>query len=122
MTAGELFARISNLYGRHQLCPPVRLRDLVASWFAAGIAPAHVIACVERHLKDHAASCQSGAGDRLLSHLNDVVRHTWKDRGATGPQRVGKRPTAGNAVSDWDQYTGRTKRLSDDTDGDFGGM
>jgi hypothetical protein len=119
-------ATIAGKYVQAGLCPPPpsRLRGLASSWIAAGITVEHILAHVERHLREHAAGCQSGSGDRLLPHLNDVIRHTWKDRGATGPakRQVLTRPSPRELVDDWEQYTGRTKRIGDDTDGNFGGM
>ena len=74
---GTFCARGGNLYGKHGLSPPFELRATAAAWLADGIELSHCLDVVEQHLRDHAASCRSGSGDRLLSWLDKRVRHSW---------------------------------------------
>ena len=74
---GTFCARGGNLYGKHGLSPPFELRATAAAWLADGIELSHCLDVVEQHLRDHAASCRSGSGDRLLPWLDKRVRHSW---------------------------------------------
>ena len=74
---GTFCGRVGNLYVKHGLSPPFELRNTAAAWLADGIELSHCLDVVEQHLRDHAASCRSGSGDRLLSWLDKRVRHSW---------------------------------------------
>jgi hypothetical protein len=74
---GTFCARVGNLYGKHGLSPPFELRTIALAWLADGIDLSHCLDVVEQHLRDHAASCRSGSGDRLLAWLDQRVRHSW---------------------------------------------
>jgi hypothetical protein len=118
-------AMISAMYGRYGLCPPFRLRSFAADLIASDIDPQFCLAVVDRHLKEHASSSQSGAGDRLLPYLNDLIRHEWnKHRGARRrvprhdelardliEQELGiKQEQLAQPVNDLDDYTARSGR------------
>jgi hypothetical protein len=77
MDLDTFFAMISAMYGKHGLCPPFKLRGFASSWIAAGISPEHCLDVVDRHLREHAASCRSGSGDRLMPYLDKVIRFEW---------------------------------------------
>jgi hypothetical protein len=79
MDLNTFCATISAMYVKAGLCPPFRLRNFAAALFASDIDPRHCLAVIERHLRDHAASCGSGSGDRLLPYLNDLIRHEWNN-------------------------------------------
>jgi hypothetical protein len=96
----EFVGRIGCLYGRHRLCPPFAIREAAAGWLADGIAPAHCLDVIERHLREHAASRRSGAGDALLPYLDKLIR--WN--GAPQPRR--QEPRSRNSIDD---YTTRSR-------------
>jgi hypothetical protein len=107
----DLVARIGCPYG-----PPFQLRNFACSWINDGIAPEHSLAVVDRHLKEHAASCQSGSGEHLLPYLNKLLRFEWSRTLDTGRadssdvKRLQTRP--GNSL---DEFTPRSgaKRLTE---------
>jgi hypothetical protein len=99
MDADTFCATISCMYGRHGLCPPFRIREFALSWLADGITPEHCLAVVDRHLREHAASCRSGSGDRLLPHLDKLIRFEWN--GTPRPQRRRPDPRPRNSLDDF---------------------
>jgi hypothetical protein len=111
----EFVGRIGCLYGRHRLCPPFRLRDFVRSWFNDGITPELCLAVVDRHLQEHATSCRSGSGDRLMPHLDKVIRFEWNRAHPTRRAELerSEKPRPGNSL---DEYTTRSRapRILDD--------
>jgi hypothetical protein len=124
MDVNILCAMIGCRCGKAGVCTPARLRGYAQSWIADGLDPQFCLGEIDRFLQ-HAPSRSSGSIDRLMPHLNARIRHEWANRHATGlpTRRLHERPTPGNALDDWDQYAGRAnKRVTDDTDGDFGGM
>jgi hypothetical protein len=70
-------ARVGCAYVKHGLCPPFALREAAAAWAADGVALSHCLTAIEEHLRDHAASCRSGSGDRLFGWLDKIIRHSW---------------------------------------------
>ena len=74
---GTFCGRVGNLYVKHGLSPPFELRNTAAAWLADGIELSHCLDMVEQHLRDHAASCRSGSGDRWFSWLDKRIRHSW---------------------------------------------
>jgi hypothetical protein len=117
-------AMIGGKYVRAGLCSPVRIRGLASSWIKDGIAPEHCLAVVDRHLREHAARSPSGSGDRLLSHLNDIIRETWDNRNTTvaPTRRPQTRPKPGNALDRWDDYRAKQRSDEPDCEGNYGGQ
>jgi hypothetical protein len=74
---GTFCGRVGNLCGKHGLSPPFELRATAAAWLADGIELSYCLDMVEQHLRDHAASCRSGSGDRLFRSLDQHIRHSW---------------------------------------------
>jgi hypothetical protein len=74
---GTFCARVGCAYVKHGLCPPFALREAAAAWAADGVALSHCLSAIEEHLRDHAASCRSGSGDRLFGWLDKIIRHSW---------------------------------------------
>jgi hypothetical protein len=118
MDLDTFFATISAMYGKHGLCPPFRLRDFASAWIASGIDPAHCLAVVDSHLKQHAASRSSGSADGLLPHLDKVIRFEWAQQTTSGRRVQKRRPQPGNALDEWNEYTARSKagRINGDPD------
>jgi hypothetical protein len=109
MDLGTFCATISAMYTKAGLCPPFRLRNFAAAWFASGIEPQHCLAVVESHLREHAASCQSGSADRLLAHLDGMIRRQWDQR---WDQRAGKGIAGDLRLEGVDEHWGEQARAA----------
>jgi hypothetical protein len=65
---------------------------------------------VDRHLREHAASCRSGSAERLLPYLDKLLRFEWdraqhRQRRRQALERPEK-PRPGNSL---DEYTTRSR-------------
>jgi hypothetical protein len=121
----DLFlAMLSCMYGKHGLCPPVRLRHFAAGLVADGVSREFCLAAVERHLGEHAASRSSGSADGLLPYLDGLIRHQWNNRRGAARRRVrhdefvrdwmerdlGVQPAPRRTAGALDEYTAITGR------------
>jgi hypothetical protein len=69
--------RAGNLYGKKNLCPPFRLRELAEAWRMEGIPLSHCIDQISRHLAESSGQYRCGSGDGGLARLDAEIRQSW---------------------------------------------
>jgi hypothetical protein len=109
-----LIGGVGNLYTRHGLSPPIRLREAAKHW--RGLVFDEIIDTIEVHIDQHRRLYTSGSGDRIFPMVEAAIKKLYRDKHEADDASVKPEPQARRGIRHLHHGAGGLPDVIDDRD------